>query len=190
MKEYTMNALQPEASDSDEFPGFEEARTLMWCYEDRARTHARLNQTDLIADESVVAVHVENTSRADRVFLSAFDREGRLLRGDTLYVDDANERLDVTAEFDHDYTGMPVAEGSELKEAIARENGWVVDMHALREYNPGDDRGNTQRAVLVAHLGDMMASGQARGFLLGKDDVAEGPGHADELGDAADTDAA
>ena len=105
-----MNPLRPGASDSDEFRGFEEARTLMWCYEDRARTHALLSQTDFLADESVVAVHVENTSRADRVFLSAFDREGRLLRGDTLYVDYANQRLDVTTEFDHDYTGMVVPE--------------------------------------------------------------------------------
>lgn len=179
-----MNPLRPGASDSDEFRGFEEARTLMWCYEDRSRTHARLNQTDFLADESVVAVHVENTTRADRVFLSAFDGEGRLLRGDTLYVDYANQRPDVTAEFDHDYTGMAVPDGSELKEAVARENGWVIDMHALREYDPLEDRRTTQRAVLLAHLGDMMANGEARGFLLGKHDAAEDPG------DAADTDAA
>jgi hypothetical protein len=152
----------------DEFRGYFEALRLLSHHEGRARTHARLSRTDFLADESVVAVHVENTSRADRVFLSAFDRHGRLLRGDTLYVDYANQRLDVTAEFDHDYTGMPVPEGSELKEAVTRENGWVVDMHALREYDPAEDRRTTQRAVLLAHLGDLMANGQVRGFVLGQ----------------------
>jgi hypothetical protein len=150
----------------DEFRGYFEALRLLSRHEGRARTKARLSQTDFLADGSVVAVHVENTSRADRVFLTGFDREGRLLRGGTLYVDYANQRLDVTAEFDHDYTGMMVPEGSELKEALARENGWIIDMHALREYDPLEDRRTTQRAVLLAHLGDMMASGEARGFLL------------------------
>jgi len=159
--------MSTEAHD-DEFRGYFEALRLLSRHEGRSRTHARLSQTDFLADGSVLAVHVENTSRADRVFLTAFDCEGRLLRGDTLYVDYANQRLDVTAEFDHDYTGMVVPEGSELKEALARENGWVIDMHALREYDPVEDRRTTQRAVLLAHLGDMMASGEARGFLLGQ----------------------
>ncbi|WP_353712326.1 hypothetical protein [Arthrobacter sp. K5] len=159
--------MSTETHDN-EFRGYFEALRLLSHHEGRARTHARLSRTDFLADESVVAVHVENTSRADRVFLSAFDRHGRLLRGDTLYVDYANQRLDVTAEFDHDFTGMTVLEGSELKAAVTREDGWVIDMHALREYDLAEDRRATQRAVLLANLGDLMASGQARGFLLGQ----------------------
>ena len=167
---------------SDEFRGFDEARSIMWCYEARSRIYARLSETDFLANDAVAAVHVENTSRADRVFLTAFDRSGGLLFGDTLYIDDPTQRLDVTPEFDHDFTGMTVAAGSELEEAVELENGWVVNLDALRDYDPLEDRRTTQRAVLLAHLGDMMASGQARGFLFDKHDAAEDPG--------ADTDAA
>lgn len=169
-KEYQTVNMQPT---SDEFRGFDEARTIMWCYEARARTHARLSETNFLADDAVAAVHVENTSRADRAFLTAFDRSGRLLRGDTLYIDDPSQRLDVTAEFDHDFTRMAVAAGSELEEAVAREDGWVVNLDALRDYDPLEDRRTTQRAVLLAHLGDMMANGQAKGFLLGKHEATE-----------------
>lgn len=169
--------IHPQSS-SEEFRGFDEARTILWCHEARARTHVRLGQTDFLADAAVAAVHVENTSRADRVFLSAFDGAGRLLRGDTLYVDEPTQHLDITPEFDHDFNGLAVPEGSELEEAVAGENGWVVDMTALREYDPLQDRRTTQRAVFLAHLGDMMATGQAKGFLLGKPDASEDPGDA------------
>jgi hypothetical protein len=176
VKEHQMVDMQPP---SDEFRGFDEARSIMWCYEARSRTYARLSQTDFLANDAVAAVHVENTSRADRVFLAAFDRSGGLLFGDTLYIDDPTQRLDVTPEFDHDFTGMTVAAGSELEEAVERENGWVVNLDALRDYDPLEDRRTTQRAVLLAHLGDMMASGQARGFLFDKHHAAEDPGEAD-----------
>lgn len=165
-------------SASEEFSGFDEARSIMWCHEARARTHARLCRTDFVVDNAIAAVHVENTSRADRVFLSAFDRSGQLVRGDTLYIDDPSQRLDVTPEFDHDFNTMAVPEGSELEEAVAREDGWVVDMDTLREYDPLGDRRTTQRAVLLAHLGDMMANGQAKGFLFGRRETSEETGEA------------
>lgn len=174
-------------SGSEEFRGFDEARTILWCYEARARTHLSLGQTDFLDDEAVAAVHVENTSRADRVFLAAFDSTGRLLRGDTLYIDEPTQHLDITPEFDHDFSGLAVPEGSELEEAVADESGWVVDMTTVREYDPVQDRRTTQRAVFLAHLGDMMASGQAKGFLLGKHDAPQDPG---EAGTDAETDAA
>ncbi|WP_051299317.1 hypothetical protein [Arthrobacter castelli] len=154
-------------SGSEEFPGFDQARTIMWCYEARARTHTRLSETDFLIDEAVMAVHVDNTSRADRVFLTAFDRDGQLLRGDTLYVDEPDQRLDITPEFDHDYNAMTVPAGSDLEQAVIRENGWIINMASLRKYEPQEDRRATQRAVFLAHLGDMMNSGQTRGFLFG-----------------------
>jgi hypothetical protein len=168
---------------SDEFRGFDEARSIMWCHETRWKVRSRLSQTDFLSDDVVVAVHVENTSRADRIFLSAFDGAGRFMRGDTLYVDDPSQRIDVTPEFDHDFTGMAIPEGSELERVVAREDGWVINMPALRDYDPLEDRRVTQRAVLLAHLGDMMASGQAKGFLFEKRDPAEGGD--DAQGDAA-----
>ncbi|MFI9629287.1 hypothetical protein [Streptomyces sp. NPDC052042] len=154
---------------SDEFRGFDEARRLMWSYEARSRVYERLSLTGFLADEAVMAVHVENTSRADRVSLTAFDQRGRRIGGDTLYVDDpTHHRLDVTPEFDHDFTRMRIPRGSDLDRAVAREDGWVIDMRVLREHDPIADRRNTQREVLLAHLADMMASGQVRGFLNGQ----------------------
>lgn len=153
---------------SDEFHGFHEAERLMSHHRSRARVRERLSCTGFLSDHDVAAVHVENISRADRALLSAFDRAGRQLRGDTLYVDDPNQRLDVAPEFDHDYTGMAVPDGSDLAEAVSREDGWVVDMEALREYDLVEDRRTTQRAVFLAHLADMMNDGRARGVVLGR----------------------
>ncbi|CCQ46020.1 hypothetical protein ARTSIC4J27_1980 [Pseudarthrobacter siccitolerans] len=153
---------------SDEFRGFHEAERLMNNHRSRARVRERLSCTGFFSDDEVAAVHVENIPRADRALLSAFDRAGRQLRGYTLYVDDPSLRLDVVPEFDHDYTAMAVVEGSDLEEAVSREDGWVVDMNALREYDIVEDRRTTQRAVFLAHLGDMMNDGRARGFVLGR----------------------
>ncbi|MFB7917052.1 hypothetical protein [Streptomyces sp. NPDC056061] len=177
-----MTSIQPVAPGSDDFRGFEEARTLMWCYEARSRVHERLGLTDFPADEAIMAVHVENTSRADRMFLSAFDHRGRLIRGDTLYVDEPGQRVDVTPEFDHDFTGMEIPVGSGLEQAVVRENGWVIDLQALREYDPIADRRATQRAVFLAHLADMLASGQARSLMFGGATAVDEPGEPPESG--------
>ncbi|MFI1408773.1 hypothetical protein ACH4Y0_02360 [Streptomyces sp. NPDC020707] len=167
----------PEASNSDEFKGFNEARRIMWCYDARVRVYERFKQTSFIGDTNVAAVHVDNTSRADRVFLVAFGKAGQRVSVDTLYIDELNEHLDIAAEFDHDLTGMDIVPNSELDRAISRENGWVVNLKVLREYDPLADRRATQRAVFLAHLQDMMKNGHVRGFLFGR-------------GESDDTDAA
>jgi hypothetical protein len=118
---------------------------------------------------------VNNISRADRAFLTAFDRAGHVTGGDTVYFDEPNQRLDVTPEFDHDFTSMPVPVGSELQRAVVREDGWVINMEVLRDHDLLADRRATQRAVFLAHLSDMMASGQARGFLLEQMSDADEP---------------
>ncbi|WP_030894284.1 hypothetical protein [Streptomyces sp. NRRL F-5053] len=174
-----MTSLPPSTPGSDEFRGFDEARKIMWCYEARNRVYERLGETSFITDKTVAAVHVENTSRVDRVSLTAFNDDGRSVGADTLYVDDPSQSLDVTPEFDHDYTGMKVATGSELEQAIGGEDGWVINMRALRAYNQLADRRATQRAVLLAHLSDMMANGQARGFFLGDDNDRDEPDEPD-----------
>lgn len=154
--------------ETDEFRGFDEARRILWAHESRSRVHERLASTGLMEDREIAAVHVDNASQADRIHLVAYDLSGQRLRETTLYVMDLSQRLDVTPEFDHDYTGMTVPAGSELEHAIVREDGWVIDMDVLRRYDPLADRRATQRAVLLEHLADMMNSGQARGFLLGQ----------------------
>lgn len=166
---------EAEASDSDDFRGFNEARRIMWCHEARAVVCQRVNMTDFMQDPSIIAVHVDNTTRADRVYLTAFDETGTLVRADILYTDEPGEHLDVTPEFDHDFTDMPVPEKSELAELIARETGWVIDMTELRRYDLVQDRRQTQRAAFLAHLGDMINTGQAKGFFFGNTDDSDEP---------------
>lgn len=163
-----MSHQQPEADSSGEFQGFDKARRIMWCHETRARVLERLELTSFIVDTSVEAVHVNNTTQADRVFLTAFDDEGSRVSTDTLYIYEPGQQLDVVPEFDHDFTDMDVTPGSELAVAVAREDGWVVNMEAVREYDLVADRRATQRAVVLAHLPDLMRRGEARGFLSGE----------------------
>ncbi|MFD3970223.1 hypothetical protein [Streptomyces cyaneofuscatus] len=166
-----MTHPHPEASDSDEFKGFNEAQRLMWCHDARARVYERFMLTDFIDDANVAAVHVDNTSRADRVFLVAFDMFGQQVAVDTLYTEEPSQHLHITPEFDHDFTGMDVVPDSQLDQAISRENGWVVNLKELREYDPLADRRATQRALFLAHLQDMMKNGDVRSFLFGRDDT-------------------
>ncbi|MFC9756716.1 hypothetical protein [Streptomyces sp. NPDC056921] len=158
----------PGASDSDEFKGFNEARRIMWGHEARARVHEWFELTTFFVDSDVAAVHVDNTTRADRVFLVAFDGAGQQVGVDTLYIDEPDQRLDTTPEFDHAFTKMVVVPKSRLEQAIACENGWVVNLSALRDYDLVADRRATQRAVFLAHLQDMMKTGDVRGFLFGR----------------------
>ncbi|BAS11865.1 hypothetical protein AHiyo8_01680 [Arthrobacter sp. Hiyo8] len=157
-------------SIADEFKGFNDARRIMWCHEIRARVIERLELTSFLTDVAIAAVHVDNTSRADRVYLTAFDAAGRQLRGDTLYIDEPGQHLDIAPEFDHDFTNMAVTPGSDLEATVNREYGWVINMQALRAYDLIADRRTTQRAVLLAHLPDLMNRGEARGFLFGPSD--------------------
>lgn len=163
-----MTEPHTDASNSDEFKGFNEARRLMWCHEARARVHEQLELTTFMVDTDVAAVHVDNTTRADRVFLVAFNQAGQQVGIDTLYVDEPSQRLDIAPEFDHEFTDMDVVPASQLEQAIAREIGWVVNLKAIREYDPVADRRATQRAVFLAHLQDMMKNGDVRGFLFGR----------------------
>lgn len=151
---------------TDDVPGFAEARRLMACYEARQRTRGRLAETDFIDDKTVTAVHVDNISRADRSFLTAFNQEGREVSAFTLYNDEPDQHLDFTPEFDHDLTRLTIPGGSELDALATAENGWIVDMTTLRRYDAVADRRATQRAVVLAHLVDMLGTGDARGFLL------------------------
>ena len=69
-----MTSMQPAP---DEFEGFDEARRLLWCHETRTRVLTQLEQTSFLEADSLVSVHVDNTTRADRVFLTAFNADGR-----------------------------------------------------------------------------------------------------------------
>lgn len=163
-----MTPMQPAP---DEFEGFDEARRLLWCHETRTRVLTQLEQTSFLEADSLVSVHVDNTTRADRVFLTAFNADGRQVGCDTLYIDTPDQRMDIAPEFDHDFTQMTVATNSELEDLIAKETGWVIDLTELRAYDVVADRHATQRKMFLAHLGDMMNSGQAKGFLFGQSET-------------------
>lgn len=156
-----------EQTNLDEFAGFNEARHIMRCHEIRSRAFLRLNETSFVHDTNVMAVHVNNTTRTDRVLLTAFGTSGRRIATDTLYVDDPTQRLEVASKFDHTCTQMRVPLMSDLSESIDRANGWVLDMAEMRRYCIHGDRQATQRAALMAHLPDLMSDGQVRSFDIG-----------------------
>jgi hypothetical protein len=157
----------PPTPNGDEFAGFAEAQRLLSCHQGRTRTLERLAITDFFDDEAVVAVHVDNIARADRDFLTAFDAEGHRVGSDVLYTDEPGQHLDLTPEFDHVVTGLDVRAGSELAALADAEEGWIIDMEVLRGYDPVADRRGTQKAMVLAHLADMLGTGEARGFVLG-----------------------
>lgn len=156
------------APDADEFVGFNEARRIMWCHEVRSRTFTRMTETTFIANPRVSSVHVDNTARTDRIFLSAFDHDGVQVGSEILFVDDPTQQIDITPEFDHDFTQLVVRPGSQLADAVNQCNGWVINMEALRAYDLELDRRTTQREVFMAHLPDLMSAGQVREFSIGK----------------------
>lgn len=170
----------PQTPDGDEFAGFAEAKRLLSCHHGRARTLERLAITDFFDDEAVVAVHVDNIARADRVYLTAFDAEGHRVGSDVLYTDEPDQHLDLTPEFDHLVTGLDVRASSELAALADTEYGWIIDMDVLRGYDPIVDRRDTQKAMVLAHLADMLDAGEARGFILGSPESSdEDPGTSD-----------
>lgn len=139
--------------------GFEKARRIMWCHELRARVHERLAQTSFIDDPEIVAVHVLNSSDADRVILTAFDRSGRRVGQQSLFFHQRGQYLDIAPEFDHDFTGMSVPAASELSAIVGSITGWVINMAPLRAYDVAEDRAATQRELLLAHLPDLVFAG-------------------------------
>lgn len=156
-----------QAMNRDKFAGFNEARRLMRSHELHARAFTRLEETSFIGDLRIAAVHVDNSTRTNRLFLTAYDHHGQQVATDTLYVDDPTQRLEVASKFDHTATRMRVPLMSDLSESIDRANGWVLDMAEMRRYCILGDRQTTQRAALMAHLPDLMSDGQVRRFDIG-----------------------
>lgn len=166
---------QDVLDDGPSFRGFDQARHVLWCYESRARVYNRLFMTSFLADPKVLAVHVDDWRRADRVFLTAFDHEGGQFRADTLYNGDdlrSDCSLDRVADFElagRDL-GPDVDERSDLVSCLGGD-GWIIDMRKLRSYNHDADRRRTQKAAVLAHLQDMLADGDARALLFGENSI-------------------
>lgn len=147
--------------------GLDEARHALRCHDARAHVRTTIEtQTVLLEVEEIALVHVDDVSRADRVNLTAYDAHGRHVGGDTVYNDD-QRGLPLVPEMSAYYTGVDVPAGSDLAEA--GEDGWVLNMNVLRDYDAGIDRLRTQRTMVLAHLQDLVCQGQARGFILDQD---------------------
>lgn len=160
--------------DGSSFRGFDQARHVLWCYEARARVYNRLFMTSFLADPTVLAVHVDDWRRPDRVFLTAFDHEGGQCGGDTLYNGDdlrSDCGLDRVIDFELVDLDVEVDERSDLASCLGAD-GWIIDMRKLRSYSHDADRRATQKAALLAHLQDMLADGDARALLFGKDSLS------------------
>jgi hypothetical protein len=167
---------QDVLDDGSPFRGFDQARHGLWCYESRARVYNRLFVTSFLADPKILAVHVDNWRRADRVFLTAFDHNGGQCGADTLYNGDdlrSDCSLDRVVDFevvDPDL-GLDLDERSDLAACLGKD-GWTIDMRKLRSYNHDADRRSTQKAAVLAHLQDMLADGDARALLFGEDSIS------------------
>lgn len=139
------------------FPGFHDAERTLQALRRRTTVYERLQQTHFFDDEMVSAVHVDHLARADRDLLRAYDFRGKLLDTLTLYLDEPQQKLEVAEDFDHDTTGMLLLPNSQLSAAIAEEQGWVIDMAHVRDYDPIEDIESMRRKMLVHQLADMAA---------------------------------
>lgn len=145
---------------SDNFRGFDRARQLIWCHETRLRVHHYLSGIDVIDNCQIRSVHIESTSWPAVATLEEFDKYGCEIGEHVIPFVSPDEHLPIASEFDHDFTQMNVPAGSDLELAIKADTGWVVDMDALRRYDPIVDRNAVQRDSFVAFLGDMVRTGQ------------------------------
>ena len=149
---------------SDGLSGLDDARRIIAFHDDRLRVHRALQENLWLSDPRIAAVHVEPQTQADMIPLVGYGAAGEFVVGDMFYLDAPIDGLTVVPEFDTDSTGAGVPAGSALAERVSAADGWVVDMAALRAYDPAADRAATRRSAFVALLGDMMATGEAHGF--------------------------
>lgn len=133
--------------------GFEEARVALRSHEARVRAHELLHQLFTLDDERIAAIHVDTSCWPERIVLTAFEAGDNQGRAETLSDDDGRDLEAVAAFRDHRVT-------SEL-------DGWVIDMKAVRTYDASRDRHQTQRAMMLAHLGDLIAAGEVDVFNFG-----------------------
>lgn len=151
---------------SDNFTGFDQTRHALHSHEARVHVYLTMANSIYFIDERVAFVHVDNTSRLDRMLLTAFDDAGSQLGSDVIYNDDGRG-LDEVPEFSPRLTGLMVSTDSALGRLT--EDGWVIDMEALCSYDILADRKSTQRTMALALLSDMIVDGEARCLLFGSD---------------------
>lgn len=148
----------------DNYRGLNETRRLLDSYDKRVSLYAQLKAVGLFHDLFVRSVHVDNSQRADRCELTAYNFKGSVIRACTVFRDEPAEELVLVPEFSSMFTNMTVQPDSELAEMVDKD-GWIIDMMALRTYDPVTDRQATQREIFLSIFPDVMQLGMVRGFM-------------------------
>lgn len=154
--------------NSNDFTGFDEARHTLWCYEARAHVYLALSHGAFFADHNVAFMHVDNTTRLDRCTLTTFDADGHALGADTFYNDDSRG-LEAVSDFVFNTLAHRGDLAAHADLTQLDDDGWVIDMAALRDYDIIGDRRTTQRTMVLALLRDMVVDGNARAMLFGSE---------------------
>lgn len=153
--------------NSNAFTGFDQARHVLWCYETRAHVYRTLEINPLMADGNVAFLHVDN-ARCDRSVITAFDARGDHRGADTIYNDEARG-LEPMSDFVLNPTTSQITPAADSELSQRDEDGWIIDMALLRDYDITADRRATQRTMTLALLQDMIVDGDARALLFGSD---------------------
>lgn len=148
----------------EDISGFDRARTILARHDARTLIYEMLVATDFLDMSAITFVHVDNTSRADRMTLTGCDALGNRLATDVHY-DDDNTGLWIVPEFSLYYSGTTPVPTSELD--TLSQDGWIIDLSIMRQHDVDSDRRTTQRAIMLALLGDMIADGSVHALALG-----------------------
>lgn len=144
--------------------GFDRARTLVARYDARVLVYEVLSDTSFLDDSRIAFVHVDNTTRADRMTLTGCDALGSRVATDVHY-DDFGRGMQVVPEFSLYCSGAQLVPTSDLD--TLSPDGWIVDLSLVRGYDQSADRSTIQRASMMEHLKDMVADGSVRSLGLG-----------------------
>lgn len=164
-----------QAQEPYPFEGFDKTLRIVSEHLRRVQVYEQFELTTFIADERVVVVHIDNTTHADRVHLSAFDKDGIQVGSDIVYLDEPGQRFDLIPEFNGAGTGRSFPRGTALELLVVQETGWVADMDKVRAYDLNADRAKTQRTSFLENLKDMIRTGKVRSFGI------DGPTDLDEI---------
>lgn len=155
----------PRREDCGQRTGFEAVRSELRAHDARVRARRWLAQASLLDDVKTVVVHVNNAGPTDQIRLTAYDADGRFTGGHTVH-GDHGEGFDPIDEF---RLQAPASFPPGCDFDKASPDGWMVDLALIRAYDEAADRQATERRILLALLGGLVAAGQLRHVLFDDD---------------------
>lgn len=156
-------------NDHTPLSGFDAAREHIRRFDARVGLYRQVMDAEGIHDPSVAFLHADIGTKPGTLVLGGYTAHGDLIAADTVFAD-VDDGVFVTEPVDAFQLSHHNARNDAERAIIDRFlSGWVIDMRAIRSYDLHDDRMQTQRACLLAHLGDLAADGQIRTLLFGED---------------------